>query len=81
MKTPLPSDEGMLPTLLARGWGVEVASRPLFIPIGDSAVFVSGGGSDGRALLSEGGRSAHGGCSTDGGANEEVFVASPAPCG
>lgn len=37
MKTPLPSDENMLPALLAIGWGVEVASRPLFIPIGDSA--------------------------------------------
>jgi spectinomycin phosphotransferase len=37
MKTPLPSDEEMLPALLARGWGVEVAIRPLFIPIGDSA--------------------------------------------
>jgi aminoglycoside phosphotransferase (APT) family kinase protein len=37
MKTPLPSDEEMLPALLARGWGVVVAIRPLFIPIGDSA--------------------------------------------
>jgi spectinomycin phosphotransferase len=27
----------MLPALLATGWGVEVAIRPLFLPIGDSA--------------------------------------------
>lgn len=37
MKTPLPIQEEMLPTLLATGWGVEVANMPLFIPIGDSA--------------------------------------------
>jgi len=37
MKTPLPTHEERLPALLATGWGVEVATRPLFIPIGDSA--------------------------------------------
>lgn len=37
MKTPLPFHEELLPALLATGWGVEVAIRPLFLPIGDSA--------------------------------------------
>lgn len=37
MKTPLAVHEEMLPALLATGWGVEVASRLLFIPMGDSA--------------------------------------------
>jgi spectinomycin phosphotransferase len=37
MKTPLPTHEDRLPALLATGWGVEVAIRPLFIPMGDSA--------------------------------------------
>jgi spectinomycin phosphotransferase len=37
MKTPLAVHEEMLPALLATGWGVEVASRPLVIPMGDSA--------------------------------------------
>lgn len=37
MKTPLPSDDRTLPALLASGWGVEVAVKPQFLPLGDSA--------------------------------------------